>query len=210
MILLMYKLCGCLILGILLLGCEKGSFVADTSLRGEQEVTQKTDLQAEDYEVYSALIDKMYARDEVTSLVIFNQTTSYVLPYKDLNEALRNINERVPGGIANEVIEDFSTKNKLPRTLHSRFSVKVPYTLLNKEDLNSIFQQSNGWSEFLRRYPKQSLLEFSGIGFNPEMNQALVYTSTESGGKSGSGYYVLLTKENGNWSIKYKFEAWTS
>lgn len=206
----MNKLYSFLIFGILFSGCERVAFVTNTNFEGKSEVIEQTDSYAEDYTIYSVLINGMYNRDEENSVVISNQTTSYALPYANLNESLLGVKERIPGGIADEVLENFSNKNKVPLTLQNRFNVRVPYVLLSKRDLDYIFQPGNDWIEFYRKYPGQGLIEFSRIGFNPQMNQALVYTSMQSGGKSGQGYYVFLSKEGGNWTIKYKIEIWTS
>lgn len=210
MILITYRLLSLLILGILLSGCERKSFIAQSVFDSDQKVRQQADLKAEEYAIYSLIINSMYSGNGEKSVVVFNQTTTYALPYSSLDEALINVRERTVGDITTEVFEDFLNKNKLPAVLTDEFSVGVQCVLLGKEDLNSIFQVGNGWIDFNSRYPGQALLEFSRVGFNPEMIDALVYTSSRGGPKTGQGNYVTLTKTNGGWTIRQKIEAWTS
>jgi len=62
-----------------------------------------------------------------------------------------------------------------------------------------------------KRYPNsQGTMTLSGVGFNRNINQALVYVGNPEGFLAGAGYYVLLVKEKGTWVIKQKLMTWIS
>ena len=152
----------------------------------------------------------MYASDRRKPLIIARQTTISKLPHKDLAETLHSVSERIPGSIAPDILDNFVAENRHPHQLSNQFNVNIDYLLLSKDDLDRIFLKGDGWSEFNISYRGRGIIDFSRVGFNHEVNQALVYTSILSGPKTGSGYYVLLVKENNVWIIKHKAEVWVS
>ena len=109
-----------------------------------------------------------------------------------------------------DVVDDFMTKNSRPETLGSQFKVKARCLVLSKQEVSDIGQAKDGWKQFLTKYPNQSLITLSRVGFNRRLDEALVYTSSQSGGRTGSGQYVLLSKADNAWVIKQKVVAWVS
>ena len=78
-----------------------------------------------------------------------------------------------------------------------------PYTLLSQASKNQIFSQNqSGWDIFYNHYPQApGITTLSRVGFDAALDQALVYIGTQSNWLAGSGYYILLKKVNGAWSI---------
>jgi hypothetical protein len=67
------------------------------------------------------------------------------------------------------------------------------------------------WSKFYAKYPNSSgIISFSNPGFNRGYTQAVVSTGRGCGGLCGAGYFVLLAKEHGVWTVKTKAETWVS
>lgn len=62
----------------------------------------------------------------------------------------------------------------------------------------------------LKTYPNQSLVTRARVGFDRRMEAALVYSSSQSGGRTGRGQYVFLSKVGNAWVIKRKILAWAS
>jgi hypothetical protein len=87
-----------------------------------------------------------------------------------------------------------------------------PYTLLSQTARNQIFSQNqSGWDIFYGRYPQApGITTFSKVGFNAKRDQALVYMGTQSNWTVGTGYYLLLKKVNGTWSIDQQVMIWVS
>jgi hypothetical protein len=192
----------------LLMECGLGGISHDNRIKkvGDELLS----LQAEEYAIYSVLMDEVYAGGGSTSIAVQAETSTYVLPYTSLDDALRNIDERLPGRITKELFDDFKGKNKNPSVLQNHFNSKIEHVVISKEEMGSVFSKEAGWNEFFKRYPGKALVVFSRVGFNSELSQALVYTSSESGGKSGRGYYVFLGKDNGSWVVIQKLDYWVS
>lgn len=199
-----------LICVVLLLGCAGVSPVANSTMERTPPSAQRADLEAEEYAVYSALIESMYIDGETESVVILDHTRLDELKPERLDASLRFVRENMPNSVSKEVFDNLRAKNDQPYTLGNHFNIRVKSVLLSKEEVDKILNTSNGWSEFFKKYPRQGIITFSRVGLNKDMRQALVYTSIQSGGKSGEGYYILLNKENGNWTIKNKVEVWVS
>jgi hypothetical protein len=88
----------------------------------------------------------------------------------------------------------------------------VPVVLLSEDEIHDPMDpNSASWGDKLyEKYNSKRILTLSKVGFNPDMNQALVYMGIYSIYDVGMGYYVLLVKENGNWKIQDIIEAWIS
>jgi len=48
------------------------------------------------------------------------------------------------------------------------------------------------------------------VGFNNNLDMALVYVGNQSGGLAGAGYYFLMAKENNTWKVIREDMAWIS
>jgi hypothetical protein len=85
------------------------------------------------------------------------------------------------------------------------------YILLSQPELAEISSQGN-WHEVLQeRYPgSNGYLIFSRVGFNRTLDQAVVYVGEVAGPLMGAGYYYLLEKETGKWTIKAETMVWIS
>ncbi|MDQ3636276.1 MAG: hypothetical protein M3405_17505 [Acidobacteriota bacterium] len=193
----------------LTLGCWEVPNVAKPKSDVEKKVTLNATLDAEAYSIYSIVIDDVY-NTRADSVLIYNQTTTFSLPYKNLEEALANLNKRLPNRIEDGILQDFLNNNKTPKFLEKRFNTRVSYSLVSKQYLNSLFEKRNGWNEFLRQHPGSSIINFSRVGLNPSKDKALVYTNIYRGARSGRSYYIILIKENHKWTINRKIDAGVS
>ncbi len=193
-----------LILTALIVGCENTPDMVNLK-------TLPNNLEAEEYAVYSTLINQMYNFDGIDRVVIGSQTSIQDSIAGNSNTTLQYVAKHLPrDSVSWETLNDFQAKNKQPQLLKPLFKIELKYVFLSKEEQGELFQTDNDWTAFLIKYPKQRLITLSRIGFNHEMNQAIVYIGSQSGPKSGSGFYVLLTKKDGIWSIYRKVEVWIS
>lgn len=75
---------------------------------------------------------------------------------------------------------------------------------------------STGWSEdnafwkkFHGRYPGSSgWIQLSDVGFSPTRDQALLQVAETRGLMAGEGYWVLLRREGGRWTLAQKKRRW--
>jgi len=90
--------------------------------------------------------------------------------------------------------------------------VPTPVTLISTQEVDQIFSGGGGWWQaFYKKYPKSpGLVTFSNVGFNPEMNYALVNVGYSCGGLCGRGGLVLLVKKDGNWIKERDLISWVS
>ncbi len=98
-----------------------------------------------------------------------------------------------------ETVSSFVLANEEPQPLSSGFDPRLPFVLLSKED----WEEIDGYFGLHMLYPEAlSIIHFSGIGFNQQQDQALVFWSEYSELLSGIGGLELLTRESGFWEIQ--------
>lgn len=166
---------------------------------------------AEEYAVYDTVIEQIYIRDQIEQIVIKDETSLGNFNNEELEGIFQRVGSKLTA-LQKTTFNDFRAKNKQSQRLNELFNLRVNYALISKDEENELlYQRADGWVAFYKKYPKsQGILTTSRVGFNPEMNQALVYVGNQSGPKTGAGYYVLLAKENGTWVIKDRYGAWLS
>ncbi len=114
-------------------------------------------------------------------------------------------------GIAETTLDSFRIRNAEPMTLTNRLPLRLPYVWISEQEVKEIFRDSQGWKRFYERYPgSQGIMEFSRVGFNSDLTQALVYVGNQSDWLAGAGYYVLLVKEGGTWVVRNRIMVWIS
>ena len=188
-------------------------------LSASPELLRQSQVPDEEYAVYSAVIADMFAGGKVT---FDTQAKVKVLVIKDhtVNDPLRADVESQDWrylkqnflSVSQAAIDDFVAKNKEAHQLKDAFSVELNHTMIRKDELDQMFKGGvGGWEEFYKRFPGSGgFVGISRAGFNPEMNQALVYVEHGCGGLCGTGHYLLLEKNDGKWKVAKKFMAWIS
>ena len=124
-----------------------------------------------------------------------------------LNYVLQNMHSVDPG-----TVDSFRNRNDMAYSIRPDMAIGGPYTLLRRSGKDQIFgQNQSGWDVFYNRYPRApGITTLSRVGFNATLDQALVYIGTQSNWLVGAGYYILLKKVGGAWSIDQKVMIWVS
>ena len=176
------------------------------------EVTQPSISKVEEYPVYSSLIEKEYGSKSDVPVVVENLTSldKSFSGGGDVDSTLRFIAKNMGSELAQEAIDDLRSKNMQAHSLTNRFATKVECILISKEEQDELARHGDFWNEFAKKYKAQAIVTFSRVGFNRDMNQALVYAGEMCWWKCGHGDYVLLMKENGVWVVKHRVNVWTS
>jgi hypothetical protein len=119
--------------------------------------------------------------------------------------------ENMPG-IDPQVLEDFRQQNTASQPVKSDMQLGSSFILLSQEVMKNIFSQNrDGWQLFYEQYPQAlGITTISQVGFNPAMDQALVYVGTLSHYLAGAGYIVFLHQVDGNWKVEQKVMTWIS
>lgn len=183
----------------------------------------QSNTEAEKYAVYSALMKDMYIEDGIKLLVI--ETANECPKSSGDNKAADEKDEqerreeedsemkRFPE-MERETIHDFLIRADKCQPLSRQFDLPVSYVLVTNKEVERFFSKGGvggGWKRFYDEYPNSSgIINFSHVGFNPEMTQAYVATGKGCGGLCGAGYDVLLTKKDGVWNVQSKIMTWVS
>jgi len=86
--------------------------------------------------------------------------------------------------------------------------LNVKHVLVSGEEISQIMKEGE-WELFYQKFPKsQGIIYLSRVGFDAGRTQALVYFGNPTSATSGMGWYVLLEKKAGTWTIKREIWMW--
>lgn len=120
---------------------------------------------------------------------------------------LKSVSQAALDDIAN----DFKTANT--EDYHLSELLDSGCKFLSQEEFKKNFDAASqkDWDVIHATYPNIfGYLIFSRIGFNSEMNQALVYTAQYCGFTCGLGNLIFLVKEGDTWRIEKDVNLWVS
>jgi hypothetical protein len=162
----------------------------------------------EEQAVYAFLLPEMYHN---SGYVIMDTTATSITGVDNTDQTLDYILQNMHD-VAPETEASFRNRNNEAYPIRRDMEVGFPYTLLSQAGRNQIFgQNQSGWEVFYNRYPQApGITTLSRVGFNSAFDQALVYIGTQSNWLAGAGYYLLLKKADGAWSIDQQVMAWIS
>lgn len=178
--------------------------------------------------VYSAIIQHLHAEDRLRVVVVRDHT----LPCSRVPEWCNH--DRIKNGMLKlepETLDDYVVRNDESASLTKSFNLHRPVMLLSDHDLPKLLIRTNlqinldslpsrkiNWSLFYDRYPlSPGLISLSRVGFNSQMDQALVYEEIKGSDNGRWGRYLLLAKdsagnlrshEQGGWVVRDKIESW--
>lgn len=172
---------------------------------------EANDITSEDYAVYSALIQNMYVKEGVKTIVIVKHTMFYKINWEKPEDYRKSILDELRP-ISQETIEDFEKKNEEEGELARHLNLTVNYVLLGKQSATRTPEEyANKWKDFYERYPNSpGEISLSRVGFNSDKDQALVYAGNSCGGLCGKGYYVMLMKSDRVWKVQKEMLLWVS
>ena len=162
----------------------------------------------EEQAVYTFLLAKLYQHK---GYVIMADTATSSSGVDNTAQTLDYVVQNMHG-IATGTLASFRARNTSAQVLRPDMQLGGPYTLLSQSVRDQIFSQNqSGWDIFYNRYPQApGITTFSQAGFNASLDQALVYMGTQSNWLVGAGYYYLLKKVEGIWSIDQQVMIWVS
>lgn len=162
----------------------------------------------EEQAVYAFLLPKMYKN---TAYVIMATTATDPTGVDNTSQTLDYVLQNMHG-VNSETAGSFRARNDTTYPIRQDMDLGFPYTLLSQAERSRIFgQNQSGWDIFYNHYPQApGITALSRVGFNATFDQALVYIGTQSNWLAGAGYYVLLKKGSGGWSIDQQVMTWVS
>jgi len=167
-------------------------------------VPSQADIEKEEQAVYVVFVG------ESKSPALILQDTSTGLLEEDPQQLIDNLKGGLTG-ISNSTIDSYVERNAQPSQLAPDMQLGEEHILLGSEELAKITRQPN-WHEILKeKYPSShGYFIFSRVGFNQSLDQAVIYVGQVAGPLMGAGYYYLLEKQAGTWTIKEQIMVWIS
>lgn len=165
----------------------------------------------EEYAVYETVIESIYVTEGIKLIVIMDHTTTGVSAGQSLDTEMEYLKKSLGAAIESATLNDYETRNEQTQELDRRFSLDAQYVLISESEVTEIFESGDDWSQFYATYPNSpGIVALSRVGFNAEMNQALVYVEDHAAYGSAQGLYVFLTKQEKGWVIQRMIVAWVS
>ena len=179
----------------------------------------REDLAHEEYGVYDAVVGKLFAGKKVAfdsqapvdMLVIKDRTVMDHRGYAfdDSNIRWQSILKQL-SPISEDTVASLKERNKSPHPLYHSFNLPISYMLVEAKEVEQVWKERR-WKEFYEKYPASGgFISFSRVGFNREMNEALVYFEHWCGRVCGSGFYLVLKKDEVGWKVAKMDRAWIS
>jgi hypothetical protein len=107
-------------------------------------------------------------------------------------------------------IDAFREVNSQRTTFQRSFSLAVDYELIDQSQLDSVLK-GGSWPAFHRRFPgSPGIVKLSRVGLSADGTQALFYASHECGVLCGGGWFVIMERRDGRWSVEKEIEMWFS
>lgn len=171
----------------------------------------ETGVAANEYAVYSAAIEEFRKGHNGNSVVIYNRTEDVSGPESVTSGRMRRCEAFVPE-TEESVAASFGERNRQPLELTRSFTLKGDYVLASDADLKTIPDDRMRLEGLAAKYPDAfGVVGISRVGFNAEMNKAVVYISRGYCGLGcGEGACMVLVKEDCNWKVKDKGSVWMS
>lgn len=117
---------------------------------------------------------------------------------RDDEQTLSNIRESIFPGFSEETLADFLAKNRERHPIDPHLNPEGRLICLSDEESQSMFVDTDGWNRFYQAFPESAgMVEFSRVGFNQEVTQALVYASQQVHWLAGSGNCWIFSKSGG-------------
>lgn len=178
---------------LVLFGLLLASFYANAQ-PAESAVRQR-----EEYAVYSAIIPETYHDYEGGILVILNPTVRY--PHEI---ARKDFQFFYPAPVVSEeTLEDFLQRNKTDRWLTRKFELDFAHIIADSTEIKRLTGNPlSDWKDFYKQYPaSHGFFHMSRVGFNQNMDQALVLEGWRCQGLCGQWEFILLAKRDNVWNI---------
>jgi len=170
-------------------------------------IVSPDDIEKEEQAVYASFFKNISG-----TVVILQDTSTQWLPSssEDLKQRMDYIASGLPNASKETLDNYFERNRRQPSQLSPDMQLGINYILLSEDEFSTIMNQPNGWEAFYGKYSPSVYMQFSRVGFNETLDEAIVYVGSVPGPMMGSGNYYLLEKKDGQWVIKEQVLAWVS
>jgi hypothetical protein len=174
----------------------------------QQSATPPPDPDIEEYVVYNDLLEAEFKDGEIDQVLIIDHTR---VNHTELMETdLAAFHEHTP--LAPELVTSFKERNQESYLLKPALDFGMEYQLLTQEEVDELrpLDEASGWKLLYEKYPNSyGFVYLSRVGFNAELSQALVYTSSYHYEQPIKGGYYLMIRQDGRWVVETGYEWMT-
>lgn len=169
-------------------------------------VVSQAELEKEEQAIYASFL-----HGNPETIVIQEDTSTGWIPSSEseLKQRMDYIASGLPNA-SNETLDNFFQRNRQSTQLSPEMQLGIPYILVSADAFSAVMDRPNGWDAFYKKYSPSGYMQFSRVGFNDTVDQAIVYFASIPGPMMGSGNYYLFEKKDGQWSIREQVLAWVS
>jgi hypothetical protein len=169
-------------------------------------VTPPPSIEAEEYAVYSALLQQNPINFDLGPLIVIREQTTV-----SDGDMLERSLAQAPA-LAEELADSYRSRNAAPYPLGPELDPGQDYVLMPQDEVDWLLRKGGAeWTEFQASYPEaRGLVNFSRVGFSASGNEALALMGVVCGDLCGSGGLYLLVKEEGSWKVQEALMEWMS
>ncbi len=154
---------------------------------------------ADDYAIYSAVINSLYVKKNIKFVVIKASTVSY-------NEVqlrkLKNDMPRVKSSFKTDALEGFVQRNIKSMGLERKFSLKAAYGFFEFDKMATHEQ----WTAFFKQFPKaRGAVSLTNPGFSKDGAKAFLLVTYQIYVGLGEEWALQLSKKGKSWVITDKY-----
>jgi hypothetical protein len=195
-------------LALFLSGCQNH--------RSETASLPSPELEQEEYNVYSSLLNGSSYVDDHSITIISDSTLAVsvidMITYfsGSKSEIIRTryylwgfFDKMSIAEIGENTLEDFEQKNQHHYPLNYKFNIKRKYILISHEEFLDSLRQRRNWYDLHSAYPDSSgVFTFSRVGFNQTRDKAIVFQKCWDGRSDSVKSIILLYKVKNVWIIE--------
>jgi len=192
------------------------TFCSVALAKDAESATNHCELTQEDYAVFAGLIKGLGRPEDPEEAwqgkeMLILDTTSTQQPEKE-DKGLRSYSNSEPSRSV-EAFREYLKKGHDSCVVKAQFGDSQSYKIIAWKEIQDLFAKSDGkgWEEFYKKYPNSAgYWAFSRPGINPAHDTAWLYVFHACGGLCGTGHLYLLSKEDGQWTVKCRLMLWIS
>lgn len=169
-------------------------------------VTAPPSIEAEEYAVYSALLQQNPINFDLGPLIVVREQTTV----SDADMFERTL-EQAPA-LPEELADSYRSRTAASYSLGPGLDPSLNYVLMPEGEYGPLLRKGGAeWTKFQARYPEsRGLVAFSRVGFSVSGNEALALMGVVCGDLCASGGLYLLAKEEDGWKVQEALMEWIS
>jgi hypothetical protein len=181
---------------------------AENPSTADQTAQKPCELTASDYKVFGALLARLHQPSHGKILILAITTGNPEDP-----PPMWAIRPESKDGPSQKTFDNFVGNEDAACTIHSGFEDTKSYSLIAPEEVNEFLDlskpaSSESWETFHKKYKSAGFYRFSRPMYNSAQTEALVQVTLSCGPLCGGGTLYLLSKQEGEWTVKNRTLLW--